>query len=793
MADFDKISFNFDFSDLKEQIDSVKDSYKDFGSSSQEAFKDFSKDFQEVKTVVNSINDSVFVLKGNMDNFFNSFSFKMQDFVKTFEKLREDSSVIIENMKGMTLSDMRNLFKNLETEDPNNKIKDIINPTNVTLPGGEGNILEASKKKQAKKQSDDKDDKDDKLGEFKLKLKQTVAELKSFVTDEVQSTKKKLGSIASSAFPGIQGGGLFSSLLSMVVLGVQESQRIGAEAGELRNVFEATGEQLYTKQMVKVNKWFSDFQENAQWQYAIPRAEVQGIIKQLVDAGFKSDDIIKRFNKGLGEVGSNVVTLTLGLDKHFNQAAGTAMGQALDLVSNYGDTLEDAADKIMKIGFAGQKSGMGVRDFTSAVMAGSSSLTQYGIDIKDVAQAMLQLKKHFTDMGLDDKFAGSQAAKGLSAMGSGISGMSSEMQMALAAKLFPGLDPFQSRNQLLEGWGRVSEGKDEGFYVKLIKTIYSLMEEMGGNDIDQIKYMLMDKFPSMGIEGANALVTLAPTLKEGVELTKAQKDQMEGPLRKAFETEGTQLTELQKTQRELIAALRDIGLGILKLLSGLIGTLVVGFKSLPVLIDALTSAPGPARDAKFQSVQEAMSVQTGMVLEGISDFAKGAEGFAGALGDFLKGMFGNVVKAIEFEPPGGGLTKRLEGVIEDVAELVDSDVARWRVTTDVMTSLDMMGADLARSLGATGLARAYEIKAQEKAKDPDWALKKMIYITSGGKVGAGQDAKTSAYLQKLLRNQKAGFDPDKRFALPPITAVIKKGQVQESLDKSSNNSSFVGP
>jgi hypothetical protein len=599
-----------------------------------------------IKSSITSVNSNISIFSDNLNGYFSNLSKGLESVLSQFKELQalmKDTSELFSKgfqvpVHGMSSSGPGMAAAGIEgAPDVNSKLEEF----------------------DARLRSMEEGTKD-KTETLMNSLKKHIDSITRHVEREFSAVQSKLSGMAGSAIPGMGGTtGLLTGLLNMVILGVKETQRIGAEAGELKNVFAAVGEDLYGSQINKVTKWFSNFQEHAQWQYAIPRQETQAVLKTMVDSGAQIEDIMKSFDKSLGEVGSNVPTLTLGLDSLFKTSAGTHMKDTVDLVKLYGESYQTAAEKITEIGFAGQRSGMGVREFATSVLSASSHMVQYGIDVKDVANTMGKLQRYYEDMGLGKQYSGQKASESLNSITSGIGSASDGALSRLADKVFGPGDPVGNLNRLREGFATIAKGENPELLTKLIKAARDVAEENAGPDRDRQIFWLMEHYAD-DIQGAGGIIALATGKADsGKDLDEEEKKKLMKNLSNSFKVRGETLTELQKVQRELIAALRDIGQGILKVLVGLVGVLVVGFRALPALGKAALMAPGEERDKTFANIHNAFQSQIDLIRSGVGDALMGADKLKGVLGKVLTDIFGPLQDALSNEVFGKGFFESL--------------------------------------------------------------------------------------------------------------------------------------
>jgi len=669
----------FDFTSFTSQFTNLNKSFTDFGETIHKIAGQVSVDMKGLQDQANTLFTTLSNMGMLSDTGFKSFEKHMKETSGYLEEYQKKSSEISQKLKDISNTDISKLAQAAGGDAPGT----VHERTEDVLPGGvkgsDAEVGEEVEKQKTKLEElmEKMDAVDKKFEGLDKKLEKMFEHIWDKVKKEMAQAKSKAQSIFSQLTGGLLAGGIFSMALGSILLGYKEKDRKVAETGEMLNVFEAGTSDFFAKSTKHASNWFSSFQEKAQWYYGIGRQEVQSTIKTMIDAGYTTDQIMDRFDKKLGEVGRNVVTLSLGLDKHFNLATGTAAQHVNDLVTNYGDTLEDAADKYVKLSFAAQRSGMGVSKFVDAVMSGSQALTQYGIDLNDVAQVMGTLQKHYKDMGLDKQYAGAQAAGALGGITQGIAGFGIGMQVEVAKRMFPkAANALEARQQFLEGWSRVAKGEDKGFLIEAVQqAVGYASESTGGGREEKIHFLEQQGLTN---QAATAAVDVAEKLEKGAQLQDLSNKEMKA-LREAFLTEGKSVSELQKNQRDLIEGMSEIGMGILKILSGMLGTLILGFKWLVTLPARMLMMPGDEADKLDAQISAAFDVQFASMSTGLEEVKEGAGKVKGAVGQIFSDAFGSLSAAL-------GVNFGVEKMLDKLAANLENVKERVGVIWDMVTN-----------------------------------------------------------------------------------------------------------
>ncbi len=509
------------------------------------------------------------------------------------------------------------------------------------------------------------------LDEAKEQTKKGIKGLTGLVIKEAKSAKSGVLSTISRATSGVIGGGIAGGALAAVMLGYKEKDRQRAQKGEVKNVLEATGDALFTGPMKKARNWFYNFQENAQFYYGVGRKEIQATMKQMVDAGYNATEMMEAFDKKLGKVGANTVSLSLGLDKHLNLASGESMKRVISLTQDYGDSLKGAASNVVNLSLAAQQSGAGINKFIDSVMSGSSAVAQYGIDLKEVVSLTSELEKHYTNMGLDKRYAGQLATTAASGIATGIAGFSTGVKMQMAEKMGLG-SGYTGLQGLEEGWSRVKEGDKSGFFIQMLDAMRAIQEENVGGASREVQIAFW-KQQGLKSEAATTFVDEAAKgpfsrLLVGVE---GSEKTLKG-LKNAFKTEGEQVSEIQKDQRDLIKGMMAVGQGILQILGGLLGTIILGIRSLPALLEwAINKLPG-GDEAKANRIMDKITSVQDLQFQAISDgfdsTSEAGKHFAGTMAEKIVKVFGDQVR-VAATADFSGIVNKVEKAEAELADM----------------------------------------------------------------------------------------------------------------------------
>ncbi len=659
----------FDLPEVVRQLSDVKHSYETLSIAMQSTFEISSDEIKGLIKEVDTLSVSLTNASMSLDTTYANLN----------ERMRESSSILAEiekygkgigslalDVEGGAAAQVKDIYPGLAGDLENPQSKQIVDAAALAEQAAET-------AKDAVKTAKD----------TKAEVKEELSGIGKVVQKELENAKKGIGSTLSSIIPGgMIGKGLIGGIIGSIIMGVAYKQRTQAEAGEMANVFESSVDGLGNKVTQKATTWFSDFQEKAQKLYGIGRKEVQAQVDSFVKMGYETHQFFKTFDKGLGEVGSNIPTLTLALEKHLNLASGSVAKNVNITVAELGDNLDEATGKIFKLAFAAQQSGIGIEKFINTVMSGSQAMRQYGIDVEDVAQVVQGLTGYYENMlGADRKqFAGGLAAEAMGSVASGMGRMGEGYTAAIHRQMNPESDltGHAAIQDYRSGFRRMVEEDDNDWLIEDIKAKVAFARSQVGGDEVAMSVQLQ-KEAGWDERHVPALIRVADNLEAGKEISEADAEQLK-EFKKTWDTEGLTLTELQKTQNQLVKDMAKVGEGMLGMLTSLLGLIMVGLKSIPMLMDAIVATPGK-RVEILKAIEAAVDVQSGHMKTGWDKFTSGIESGAGHLGEGIGGMSKAIDAAWNFKGPDTeamsvkNVTKALSQKNEQAAVKLVGDLA----------------------------------------------------------------------------------------------------------------------
>jgi len=406
-----------------------------------------------------------------------------------------------------------------------------------------------------------------------------VQDVAKFLQKEAASIKTQIHDLLRKV-PGKAATGFIGGLIGSMVLGYTERDRRRKEMGEMANIFEGGVDSLFSSAGRKATRWFANWGERSQWQWGVGRKEVQGAAQLMVDNGFKISEMMGKVDSGLGHVGKNVVTLALGIGKHYNFSTTESMEDITSLVRDYGTEIDHVTSFYTKLTAAGARSGIGVRTFTRMVMSASAPLSRMGVNAENAAVFVSKVINFYEEAGLDKRYAGRQAEGVVADLATAFSRLDENLKIVLSREVYD--DEESGAVSLMikfdDGLRRVSEGESDEFLERLIRSFVKIARDRTAPGRSEGIYAVKGLL-GVGNRTAQLVWDAGEKISEGGKLEELDKRERR-ELRKAFKTESTLVSRLHKTRREMIRGTAMMGEATLSLLVDLSALLMIGLKSL---------------------------------------------------------------------------------------------------------------------------------------------------------------------------------------------------------------------
>jgi hypothetical protein len=462
------------------------------------------------------------------------------------------------------------------------------------------------------------------LGRIAASVTQKVTALPETV---VGAAKNQVTGIGTGIMGLIAQTPIAGGLFGLMLWGQMNRDRIAAETGEIVNIAVAAGGKLTQS----ATGFLGSFQQQAEHYFGINRQEVQGVLKTFVDAGVSIEDILKKQKDSLGLVGHDIMTLTLGIDRHFELANGTSARGVVSLMQDYGMSVEKAGDLYERLAFAGSRSGMGVQNFLNYVQQGAGALRQYGFGVENVAGVILKLQERYEALGVPKQLAGNLAGQAVGQIAQGISSMSAGQQAYYGERLGMGTG-LEARMKFRDGMQRMAQGNVGDTELKLMAEMRKTAMEAAGGDQAQARFFLEQQ--GMGFEGAKAIMEIGGEVDKGVKIGDLSLKEQKA-LKDAFKTEGQKQSDIQKNIHTMMQGMAQVGEGLLQIVTNFAAIGIVFFKTMPALLFG--------SDDERKATMEVMKGFWSDVAQGANKMWGGAKG----IGSGVYGLIQPIVKPLE--------------------------------------------------------------------------------------------------------------------------------------------------
>lgn len=471
---------------------------------------------------------------------------------------------------------------------------------------------------------------------------------------EYKAIKGQLKSFATKIHLPTPGNAI-ATILGVVAFGYMEEDRIKKESGEVENVLMEAYDSGAKGAVAKGTSYLSQLQEKFQKFYGIAKEETQSVAAAFVRGGVGLQDMFKRVEMGIKGVKDNYTTFSFAIDKMFNLAGGTTATRMVEMMADYGKSLDEARVSTMKLMMAGKDSGIGTQQFAKNVETAGSTLQKFGFDIDDVIDLAVNLQEGFEKMGVPKQFAGRQAALGLQQVAGAITNMSDEMAVFLGEEMGMG-EGLEARQNMMESWQRVAKGDSTEELMGMIGKLSDFALKQAKGDKTRAGFFL-EKFMGVGIEGSKAMLMIKEALDKG-EFDKAKEIAQNNmkEFREAFMTERKKQSEFQQNLNEVLKGVSEIGSGILALVGDVAAYVILTFKQLYAKGGALFESDDKKKkeiedraDEVYKKISKNMDAHGEKVLKG---FDKWTDGLSKMGKDFLGDSFAGLKQAWAFDPYG---------------------------------------------------------------------------------------------------------------------------------------------
>jgi hypothetical protein len=401
------------------------------------------------------------------------------------------------------------------------------------------------------------------------------------VRKEISSLKSKAKGFMSKLH--IPSAGAFAAgIVGILAYSYIYKDRIRAEAGEVKNALESAVDAGYKGLLRKGTATFSALQEHLQKYVGINREELQNILKTTAQGGVAIDDVLKRVDRGLGLVGKNFATFTLGIDKLFEMPGGVSAEKAVGFMHNYGMSLSEAGKTVKDLYLNQQAANIGAPTFVRNVEAAADSIKDLGFSIRSVIDIAGQLQAGFENIGVPKQFAGKLAGVGIQQMAQGIANLSDDWKVMMG-EMQSGKKGVEALQWFEESFSRIQRGGSIEEYKDLVLNFYKLAQKISkGNEAEA--YTFLNRGVGMGSYGARSVLEIGKIAQEKGDIAAVQATHSRmKDLKEAFHTEASKKKMWERHMNKWMEGLSQVGQGLLGLIGKTLAFLVAYFRSLPTL------------------------------------------------------------------------------------------------------------------------------------------------------------------------------------------------------------------
>ena len=716
---------SFDFNEISRNIEDLKKQYIDLSNTFKTLSEDSEKTLDNLVSKISLLSGSLDVSFQKLNAFYSKPLGNVEYISKYFGSIAKDSKSITKSLTTLGSVDISKAFSKGEER---GKVSGGLSTPTAAVGGADFSLQMSLVAREGEKAEEAIQRAERSLSAARKAIEESQrasGKLLGIIKKEAGSAKGEMTGLLGSV-PGAAafGGGFLAGLIGLMVLGEQQKQRISAQAAEMKTAV-ATAGGIFNEGVQKASDQLARFAENAQYRLGIGRKEIQGIVNQVANAGIKITERLVPVTDELEKVRSNVFTMTIALDKMFKLSSGTSMQRALELVREYGMSINSATQNMVKLSFAAQSSGMDIQRFIGTVMSGTSVMAQYGFEVGDVANMLQIIKKRYDDLGVDPTRGGELAAQSMEAISRGLTNLPKGIEYAIAKRLFPEMTAPEGRIKMKEVLLTGSKEEKAIMNAQYVKAVYDIFKELSPTKAVLIEHL--EQNLGLDFKQAEDFISMAEKFKGGKglkELTPAQ----EKLYRETFEREGSQLTELQKLQRDLIDTMAKIGQGLLLSTTALIASIITGFRSLSTAIGSAATILNPAssneetRAAKeslakiqdqFVKIYGTMEKGSNLVIEGISDLPN-------ILGERFKGMIQPMKDALDFDFRSelqkeiDKRAEKIQGRLDTAIDYLDSKITKALAGIVLQGSAPIFGNTVAEMAAAKAMSD--ESRAREAAE-----------------------------------------------------------------------------
>lgn len=502
------------------------------------------------------------------------------------------------------------------------------------------------------------------------------------------SGANSMKTFAGSKMNELTAGLPFGGLLGLMLFGRMKEAEFAAQGRKIANQFLAVGDvskgtaAKMAADGVKIwSSWMADPGELAAITGAFAQMGVSGG-EAMRKAGFEA----KGFGDTVFDAAFAMDTLTKSATGSFATAIGSAMQAS-------GADIKAATADVTALGLELRNTGANVGQFVSALMQSQSGLRVQRQSVGDLREQYGLLREAFHGLGGSREFQAQSTLKGVQAIAGGAGNMSEGLSAFLGQRIGARTGKSVGGVDALIAMQEGQVGKGGAFLGEVTRELGRLAKESAGDDPNRQKFFLQKVAPSLGVEGARAVLAINEQMEKDLakgatsdEVIKSHLDD----LNKAFSQRAEESSPYEKAMRQLTTQLVTIGAEMLK-----------------VTITGIMNAGDNMKDlltimSPFSSAEESSAASGRVARRTASSDASFAKMW-GAMengGNVMKGLFGTTF--------GKELTDRASASAQDLQKRADpgGNGAAFKQARDIMTKYGVHGN--AAVEGASAYVNAYE-------------------------------------------------------------------------------------
>lgn len=371
-------------------------------------------------------------------------------------------------------------------------------------------------------------------------------------------------------------GGIGAGIIAWSMWSYQERDRKEREAAELRNIIVSMTDGASKDVANSATRHLGNVQEAMQKFIGVNKQEYQTVLQTFASGGSKITEIMGQSSASIKLVSDKILHTALALDKMMEVPAGSSAQMMNQVMSNFGQNIEEAEKTTIRLVMAGKESGIGTQQFIQNVMKSADSLKDYGYGIDEIINFTEVMQERFEGIGVPRHFAGRQIALGMQQMAQGFANMSDSMKVIFGERKGLGRG-LEARQAFMEQFKTDASQGNTGKMEEDIRVAMEIAREQYGGDEVSIRRFL-ESFA--GFHGAKQIYELGTMIEDGT-LDRGSKEYKEGMklLEESFKDEQDKMSDIQRNMNKLMKGMEKVGGAVLTLVGNTMSNLIAIFKT----------------------------------------------------------------------------------------------------------------------------------------------------------------------------------------------------------------------